>query len=179
VELKEIYKQLLEAQEELNVKYSGEKWNEKIPFEFFNLALLDEVGEFTHSVQPLWAWWKKTEMDEQNAIIEIIDVLHFGLSCVLYLKQRNIEEILKEDINEETLPVSFSLAKFLENATLSNLHNLILALSNFVGVDIERIFKGYFKKNELNHKRVEGGYKEGKYQKIDENGEEDNRKLDV
>lgn len=178
--MKNTFRTLLEAQRDLNEKYSGREWNKNIPIEQFRLALIDEVGEFTHSVQPLWAWWKKTEMDEQNAIIEIIDVLHFGLSCVLHNYNNDIDLILEMTPLEKTeLPVSYALSEFLMGHTLNNLRNLILSLSLFMKVDDERIYSGYFKKNELNHKRVEGGYKDGTYQKIDENGNEDNRQLDV
>jgi dimeric dUTPase (all-alpha-NTP-PPase superfamily) len=43
----------------------------------------------------------------------------------------------------------------------------------------EELENGYYQKNKLNHSRIEGGYTEGNYQKIDENGQEDNRKLEI
>jgi hypothetical protein len=43
----------------------------------------------------------------------------------------------------------------------------------------EDLENGYYQKNKLNHNRVEGGYMDGNYQKYDENGQEDNRKLSL
>ena len=41
------------------------------------------------------------------------------------------------------------------------------------------VYKGYFLKNELNLQRIENGYLEGTYEKVDAQGNEDNRKLSV
>lgn len=48
-----------------------------------------------------------------------------------------------------------------------------VSLCTFVGMDAKEVFELYEKKNKLNHKRQEGGYKEGTYQKVVD-GVEDN-----
>ena len=41
------------------------------------------------------------------------------------------------------------------------------------------LYEAYWKKNELNILRIQAGYMVGKYKKVDENGEEDNRRLEI
>jgi len=179
---KQDFRKLLEAQLELNKKYSGEDWAEKIPEKKFRKAALCEYGELLQSVEPNWAWWKKSELDEQNAVIEIIDVLHFALS--LLLMQNSIDELVElfdenYEINDSIIDETLALAKFILASIPDYFQELMLSMCYELGVDQDRIWNGYFKKNALNHKRVEGGYKEGKYKKVDEKGNEDNRQLNV
>lgn len=135
------------------------------------------------------------ENDEQNQAIETIDVLHFGASILMYLKTK--EEILKLneeiqdnelEINPET-PISDILRSksklilgALENDFVEvtySLMELLVAMSNGCNRNLNDIYNGYFKKNELNAKRVDSGYMTGEYKKLDENGNEDNRNLQV
>ena len=179
---KENFKKLLEAQLELNKKYSGEDWADKIPESKFRKAVLCEYGELLQSVEPNWAWWKKSELDEQNAVIEIIDVLHFALS--LLLMRKSIDELVElfdenYELNDSNVDETLALAKFMLASIPSYFQELILSMCYESNIDQNRVWEGYFKKNALNHKRVESGYKEGKYKKIDEKGNEDNRQLDV
>lgn len=53
------------------------------------------------------------------------------------------------------------------------LHFLVFGMS-ILGMDDNEMWDLYLKKNKLNHKRQDNGYKEGVYQKVDENGKEDN-----
>ncbi len=43
-----------------------------------------------------------------------------------------------------------------------------------LGMDADEVWDLYLKKNRLNHKRQEEGYRDGSYSKIDEKGKEDN-----
>ncbi len=190
---------LLESQRALNVKYTGEDWMEKVPLESFLVASFTEVAEFYESAPRVsnWKWWKKNlENDDQNMIIETIDVLHFGLSALMYnMSDSYILEInsdLKNDKIEGsagnilTASCEFILAsnsKYIEDGDeyniLGQFYDLINSMAKASDRTLDEIYNGYFKKNELNHKRVDGGYQEGNYQKIDENGNEDNVNLIV
>lgn len=50
-----------------------------------------------------------------------------------------------------------------------------VSMCTIAGLTSQEVFELYFKKNKLNHKRQEEGYKEGTYNKY-ENGIEDNQK---
>ena len=52
-----------------------------------------------------------------------------------------------------------------------------VSMCTIAGMDAKDVMDLYFKKNDLNFKRQEEGYKEGTYQKIDADGVEDNKKF--
>lgn len=196
---------LLEAQEQLNIQYTGNEWAIKVPTDSFLVALQTEVSEYLESAPRLdnWKWWKKNlENDTQNMVIETIDVLHFSLSLLIKLFQK--DEIIycneycnKNTYNSTVSGINNSLGKILTmnlnitddtpdfnymsycNTLLGYIYDLINTLAYGCDRTLNEIYKGYFKKNKLNSERIEGGYMEGNYTKIDETGQEDNRKLDV
>lgn len=200
--------ELLDAQESLNIKYTGENWREDIPLSSFLTALDTEVAEYLESSPRVgdneriknngWKWWKQNlESDEQNQAIETIDVLHFGLCLLMFLESKeNIlaindrlseKDLDLEDIQEKPISLllkskSNLILRSFENDIVEvfcNLYELLLVMATNCNRNLEEIYQGYFKKNALNAKRVEGGYIQGEYKKIDENGNEDNRNLEV
>lgn len=52
-----------------------------------------------------------------------------------------------------------------------------VSMCTIADMDAEEVLRLYFKKNELNHKRQAEGYKDGTYQKVDQDGVEDNQKF--
>lgn len=199
--------ELLDAQESLNIKYTGENWRDDIPLSSFLTALDTEVAEYLESSPRVgdneriknngWKWWRSDTNDEQNQPVETIDVLHFGLSLLMFLESKeNILDINDrlsekdldlEDIQEKPISLLLKsksklvLSSF-ENDTVEvfcNLYELLLVMAVKCNRNLEEIYQGYFKKNALNAKRVEGGYIQGEYKKIDENGNEDNKTLEV
>jgi dimeric dUTPase (all-alpha-NTP-PPase superfamily) len=72
----------------------------------------------------------------------------------------------KEEVTEEKL-------KNLRVEVIDVFHFLIL-MAQLLGMDGQDFYNLYLAKKELNHKRQDNGYKEGTYQKVDENGKEDN-----
>lgn len=200
--------ELLDAQESLNIKYTGENWRDDIPLSSFLTALDTEVAEYLESSPRVgdneriknngWCWWKQSKTnDEQNQAIETIDVLHFGLSLLMFLESKeNILDINDrlsekdldlEDIQEKPISLllkskSNLILRAFENDTVEvfcSFYELLLVMATKCNRNLEEIYQGYFKKNELNAKRVEGGYIQGEYKKIDENGNEDNKTLEV
>ena len=180
------FRKILEAQEELNQKYSGEKWKLTVTAEYLRAAIFTEIAEFLESSPEDWKWWKNIPNDRQNQYIEVVDVVHFGASLMLkYNEIENMNDefnciewgsVLKrvEDENIYTL-----LLEFFNCPNVFNFVVLIQALCLYTKnpLSINEVWNGYFAKNQLNHNRVDGGYKDGKYQKINENGEEDNRAI--
>jgi dimeric dUTPase (all-alpha-NTP-PPase superfamily) len=72
-----------------------------------------------------------------------------------------------------------SMINFFECAEVNTFFTLIIGLCQFTKkpLSLKEVWEGYFEKNKLNFERVEGGYMKGEYQKINENGEEDNRRI--
>ena len=51
-----------------------------------------------------------------------------------------------------------------------------VSMCTMAGMDAAEVMQLYFKKNELNFKRQDEGYSEGTYEKVDDQGVEDNQK---
>jgi len=205
------FAEIVRAQAELNVHYSGEDWADKIPVSNFLAAIFAELGELLESSPRVndggnngWKWWKPyLENDVDNMKIEAVDIIHFVISVLILRYEGDLDGLImdytscstayKDELDailnekDEDGPLSDLLAAvsiFALNAMKSekeevlNIFMFIIdALSKYVGMSPEEMKDLYMKKNVLNHKRVDGGYMEGKYQKYDENGEEDNRAL--
>lgn len=68
----------------------------------FNRAQMHESMEFEDSVP--WKWWTKTELNKQNAKVEIVDEFHFLVSKALVLGM-TAEEFF--DIYKKKLELNF------------------------------------------------------------------------
>lgn len=188
---------LLGMQEALNVKYSGEDWAEKTPMSSLAAANMAELGELLESSARIgddptgWKWWKTyVENDHNNIKVEIVDMVHFSLSMLIKAYDKNfghITSLYENAIREnfEAGPKMESLLGCVSAFTVNcftlddygfveDFALMIDALARYGEMSTDEMYEIYMKKNELNHKRVEGGYKENKYQKYDENGREDN-----
>jgi len=201
---------IIEAQNTLNKKYSGEDWMEKIPKSHFLMAALAEYGELLESsprtgdTETGWKWWKPyLENDENNIKIEVVDILHFLTSALILtyegVRQLSIdynacstafseeENILDSEASSgPAFDLLTTISVFMLTAlsasreeALNTFMFVINALCDYSGMDPSEIAELYMKKNELNHKRVDGGYMESEdaYEKIDSDGNEDNVQL--
>jgi len=196
---------MLEMQSELNKKYSGEKWYEKIPDWKIKTAVFTETAEMFEELSHEWKWWKNKEFDKAKAIEEAVDILHFDLSLLLKYAGGNMEtvkewlkiykektdmEILLETYEEHLNNFSFEMFDKIFEMTRDKLFNKLpkgekenfAVFGNFLNaflvfyyyicelfeIDAFVLVDAYMFKNQKNHKRVEGGYKEGKYDKSQE-----------
>ena len=150
--------------------------------------------------------------DIQNVKVEIVDLLHFGLSLMI-LQQKGIQFDEQNNINveefdklysemrseyliirEESLEIYSDLISVQELFTKISIFSIsdekvdlfgivftlfLRSLCFYVNWSFLDLYEAYWKKNELNILRIQNGYMEGKYQKVDENGEEDNRRLAI
>jgi dimeric dUTPase (all-alpha-NTP-PPase superfamily) len=171
---------MLDAQQELNEKYTP-SWTVNVPKESIFTAIFTEVAEFLESSPKQWTWWKSyLDNDVQNQYIEIVDVIHFAMSYMLIDTTK--EDILKMNSNSRTFDTK-NLFSVLENFrvenTIKNFYELIQAMVDYADLDGDKLIRIYFEKLAINHKRIDGGYQEGTYEKIDENGQEDNRVIQI
>lgn len=166
---------------------AGYQWERAIMVE--SVELLDHVG---------WKWWKKQEMDLEQAQIEFIDIWHFVLSFALsecngviqtaalrLIEQWSIEPEMTffEDADSDkacinSMPLQRRIEMFACMAGING--SLVVPLLRSIADDLElddaKIFELYMCKNALNQFRQAHGYKEGTYTKVWD-GQEDNEVL--
>lgn len=164
----ELIKEMLKMQSELDKAIMKEYGLTEINEENLRMAILDEVGELTHELKANWCWWKKTQtpVDNDKVLGELVDVWHFALSyqnhfdygmqgiinrCMLL---RNIEKHLDLLIAKDyELPEIFSDLVVFEY----KLERLI-AITEYLGFNVEQVYKAYCDKNKINYQRLESGY---------------------
>lgn len=156
-----------------------------------------------------WKFWKPyMENDTQNMRVEIVDVLHFVMSIILILQHKS-DIVIDEDLIDQSLGELKERSKSFDSDSFILFHNYYGLLSvgvthldkfydyeycehvariaiGFLAVSFQQInanpgdiHNWYFLKNELNSKRIDGGYMRGEYEKYSEDGTEDNRALDL
>lgn len=209
---KDQLKRLIVAQNTLNEHYVP-NWKNEVPKEKFLSAFQCEWAEFLESAPRFYdhKWWKPTMQDDtQNVKVEIVDLLHFGLSLMIlqqkginFDNQNNIDteefeklysELRSEYliIREESKEIYNDLISVQELFTKIAIFSIsdekvdlfgivftlfLRSLCFYVNWSFLDLYQAYWQKNELNLLRIQNGYMEGNYQKVDENGEEDNRRL--
>lgn len=165
----ELIKEMLHMQAKLDEAIMKEYGLAEIDEEKLCFAILDEVGELTHELKANWCWWKKTQppVDEENVLEELVDVWHFVLSYQnhfingekgienTYMVKRNSKNILRRMRNDEFgLTVAFS---DLVSWKWNKLERLI-AITEYLGFTIERVYEAYCGKNKINYQRLKEGY---------------------
>lgn len=137
-------------------------------------------------------WWKKQEIDKPQAVIELIDILHFVVSQLI-IEGFTSAYMFKavKDINLSTAPLpdvdteegKEQLLKMVENIALYSLRkapaqtlSALLMCFKILEVSMDDIHIIYIGKCCLNDFRQVYGYKDGTYTKIwnQQEGKEDN-----
>jgi hypothetical protein len=173
----------LKLQDEVNSAISpeGERWcmpGNEPPAKF---AIIDEMGEFVRSIG--YEWWKQSETDYENAIMELADMLAFaitstGVKFYEFQLQNEVDnyslydepEYTEESLESLTKQVTVQALTIESVGDLANLFELtkVLAskLAEDLNVDYLSPFTTLIAKNYLNIFRTNNGYKEGTYKKI-------------
>lgn len=129
-----------------------------------------------------WKWWKATSGDHAQALLEIVDIWHFGLSMRI-TPARDFARAAAAIAAEWRSPVA--IAGFLDGverlavAALAQQRfdvAVIPALLAALGRDYDDLYRAYVGKNVLNFFRQDHGYREGSYVKSWA-GREDNEHL--
>lgn len=175
---------MLEMQDAMNRRVNaqwqsqGFKWYRAVWTEC--AELLDHYG---------WKWWKKQVPDWPQVRLEVVDIWHFGLSCLIMThKPFNIiaDEVMT---GLDTVLDGFSRTREhrpfdeeiegLANHALS-FHSF--SIPHFAGMlagaemTLDDLYRIYVSKNVLNFFRQDHGYQEGTYIKVWD-GREDNEHL--
>lgn len=168
---------LLEMQDAMNSKVNSD-WRER-NHEWYRTIWVECAEMLDHYG---WKWWKHQECDFEQVKLELIDILHFGLSdlIVQHDSMQALAKVLSKHWPKATESGDFKL--LLEEFTLDTLQTKHFNLNRFVelaysiGLSSEDIYVGYIGKNVLNIFRQDYGYKSGEYIKV-WNGREDNEVL--
>ena len=129
-----------------------------------------------------WKWWKSSPQDVEQAMLEIVDIWHFGLS--IRIRPDRDHARAAAAIVEEWLQPQPSQGFLRDVETLAQhalgTHDFLVAmvppLLQDIGRDFEALYRAYIGKNVLNFFRQDHGYKAGTYHKI-WHGREDNAHL--
>ena len=164
----ELIKKMLQMQAKLDKAIMKEYGLTEIDEEKLCFAILDEVGELTHELKANWCWWKKTQpqVDEEKVLGELVDIWHFALSyqnhfdygmqgiinrCMFLRNSKKHLDLLKAKDYE--LPEIFSDLVVFEY----KLERLI-AITEYLGFTIERVYEAYCSKNKINYQRLKEMY---------------------
>lgn len=129
-----------------------------------------------------WKWWKDTGRDCDQALLEIVDIWHFGLSLRIE-EQRDYAGAAERIVAEWFAPaVSEGFLRDVERLAAHALDSndilvpVIPLLLGELGRGFDDLYCNYVGKNVLNFFRQDHGYRDGTYIKI-WHGREDNEHL--
>lgn len=174
---------LLKAQDALNVAYAGEEWRkDHHPFVDYiwieSGELLEHHGQIFH--------YKKKTPDWGQVKLELIDILHFGLSDMLMhsVKGGSAAHIFKAAVEGvEAVRCDEAVIKYCKAMVKSAVKNGVFDPYYFArlvlacGFTLEEIFSDYMLKYTLNAFRIANGSVTGDYNKHWSDGREDNEHL--
>jgi len=177
----EQYLAIVKRQDQLN-NAIGTNWRQH-QRQWYRAIWLECAEVFDHLD---WKWWKKQNSNWGQIHMELVDILHFGVSDLLQRtsdynqvvqtlqmglahqksqqqSQTDFKDKLEQFVTQVLANQAFVVAAFGELCRAANLSNV-------------QIFQLYMGKNILNAFRQNHGYKQGTYQKI-WNQKEDNEYL--
>ncbi|MEM7543217.1 MAG: dUTP diphosphatase [Pseudomonadota bacterium] len=129
-----------------------------------------------------WKWWKHQKSDREQALLELVDIWHFGLS--LWITAERDHRAAARHIMAQWRDAA-NAGEFLEEvenlARVALVHQrldigALKALLGLLDCDFDDLYRAYVGKNVLNVFRQDHGYRSGEYIKV-WNGLEDNEVL--
>ncbi len=117
-----------------------------------------------------WKWWKKTDNERTQVLLELIDIWHFGLSILICKHGKEAAAAVLSEQWHELKEESFHIS--VEKIALSALKDKTFSIYDFcsafnnAGYTFDNLYANYIGKNVLNKFRQDNGYKNGNYKKI-------------
>lgn len=152
----------------------------------YRLAILDEAVEFMRSAVA-FKWWAKNELDADNAVVELVDILHFltsfGIVATCSVEQcaedMELGYVEASEVEGDLGTPADSLVSFIHALSRHEVDTQELwvdfwMLCRSAGTEIETVISMYRSKAVLNKFRTAMGYKLGTYRKTWLDGKEDN-----
>ena len=130
-----------------------------------------------------YKWWKFQKPDTAQVQLEVVDIWHFGMSCML--QNETDKGVLASRIasswnEEKTVGTDFrTVVEALASETLNSQNfsiSIFSTLCKLSELSFPQLHSSYVGKNILNFFRQDNGYKEGHYRKVWD-GREDNDHL--
>ncbi len=169
---------MLDMQDGMNARVDGDwlergrEWYRAIWIEC--AELMDHYGG--------WKWWKSSQRDVEQVMLEVVDIWHFGLSMRIS-PDRNHAPAAERIVDEWLTPkASQGFLRDVESLASAALREktflvaVVPTLLNDIGRGFDDLYRAYVGKNVLNFFRQDHGYRDGSYLKI-WNGREDNEHL--
>ncbi|MGR8919109.1 MAG: dUTP diphosphatase [Gammaproteobacteria bacterium] len=129
-----------------------------------------------------WKWWKHSERDLAQVVLEIVDIWHFGLSMHID-EQRDYDAaaaVIAAAWEAPPAPLDFlEEVERLAATALAERRFAVGAVRNLLeacGLGFDDLYRSYVAKNVLNLFRQDHGYRDGSYRKQWQ-GREDNEVL--
>jgi len=169
-------KEVIELQNKLNSKTSGDNWTSKK--HNWKLAIFLEVAEMIESFD--WKWWKNGKTDWDNIEIEMVDIFHFLISLLLQNQQEHLLEnfFISREIQKQDYPdreelkekiidkMSYRFTQYISVNGYAPAIMEFLEVWYMLGYNSDDLFRKYKMKYTLNIFRQNHGYKEGSYIKL-------------
>lgn len=171
---------MLSMQEAMNAKVNPD-WRAQ-NYKWYR-AIWTEMAETVEALNS-WKWWKKNDPHMEQAVMELIDIWHFGLSDMMMTHPHDYESIVESAVKaftqkrEPETDLTSLLEDFVEVTLIRRGFDVDLfaaVLASF-GVTTDALYRSYIGKNTLNLFRQGHQYKEGGYVKIWD-GREDNEHM--
>ncbi len=132
-----------------------------------------------------WKWWKDSNKDVEQAMLEIVDIWHFGLSIRIapdrnhsHAATRIVDEWLAPQPSRGFLQDVERLASF----ALSEQEFLVAIVPSLLkdlGREFDDLYRAYVGKNTLNFFRQDHGYRDGSYVKTWDQREDNEHLVEI
>ena len=165
----ELIRKMLRKQAKLDKAIMEEYGLKELDEGKLNLAILDEIGELNHELKANWCWWKKTQqsVDKGKVLGELVDIYHFVLSWHNHFDDG--EDGLGSAPGVKKMVKKYSdLIKVREYKYVDLLCDIVeypfdkvyelIAITEYLGFDVEQVYKAYCDKNKINYQRLKEGY---------------------
>ncbi len=172
---------MLELQDAMNSKVNADWRN--AGYEWYRAIWMESSEMLEHYG---WKWWKKQDADVMQVKLEVVDIVHFGLSIRLVQGDEQgstldgIAKGIAADFENPNATDDIKTSiELLAKETLMNQgahFSIIAGVMNHLAMPFDELHGIYVGKNVLNMFRQDNGYKEGHYIKM-WNGREDNEHL--
>ena len=172
---------MLELQDAMNSKVNADWRN--AGYEWYRAIWMESSEMLEHYG---WKWWKKQHADVMQVKLEVVDIVHFGLSIRLVQGNEQgsaldgIAESIAADFENPNATGDIKTSiELLAKETLidQGAHfSIIAGVMNHLDMPFDELHEIYVGKNVLNMFRQDNGYREGRYIKT-WNGREDNEYL--
>jgi len=179
--MKQKIKTMLELQDAMNSKVNADWRN--AGYEWYRAIWMESSEMLEHYG---WKWWKKQHADVMQVKLEVVDIVHFGLSIRLVQGDEQgrtldaIAEGIAADFENPNVTEDIKTSiELLAKETLMDQgahFSIIAGVMNHLAMPFDELHEIYVGKNVLNMFRQDNGYKEGHYIKM-WNGREDNECL--